>query len=147
MITRSICNGCLQVYEISSESTDTHLLKEIVQEDMMCVCPRLCGGRINILSSSAITMMATDPRLREPMHLSAKELFKAVKGGGLPEEIPKSAEVVELLFAASKVKEVKLQSLGTRIFMHEIHFENGQILHLSSGLRGAEVLKITKGAP
>lgn len=144
MITRSLCNTCLQVYEISSEPSDAHLLKELVTEDLTCLCPKLCGGTINILSSVAISTLATDPRLKEPMHLNAKELFRAVKGGGLPDEIPKSPEVVALLFKASNVVDVMTQVLGSRVYIYEIHFENGHILHLSSGLRGAEVLKITK---
>jgi hypothetical protein len=147
VITRSLCNLCLQVYEIHSEPSDAHLLKEVVNDDLTCACPRLCGGYINILSSAATSTLATDPRLKAPMHLTAKELFRAVKGGGLPDEVPKSEDVIALLFQASKVVDVRTQTLGNRVYLNEIHFENGQVLHLSSGLRGAEVLKITKRAP
>jgi hypothetical protein len=146
MITRSLCDKCLQVYEINSEPSDTHLMKELVGDDLTCPCPRLCGGKINILSSVNASKIE-GLQLKDAMHLTAKELFKAVKGGGLPDEIPKSVDVVELLFKASKVREVRIQVLGNRLYMHEIHFENNNVIHLSSGHRGAEILKITKEAP
>lgn len=145
MIFRSLCNSCFHVFEIFSEPEDAIFLKELVKDDMTCKCPRLCGGRINLMGSPTINALASDPRLKEPMHITAKELFRAVHGGGLPDEIPKSTDFVELLFKSSPVAEVRMQQLGARIYIHEIRFQDGKVLHLSSGLRGAEVLKITKG--
>jgi hypothetical protein len=144
MIVNSLCNTCYQVYEIRSEPEDTHLLKELMREDLTATCPRLCGGRINIVSSVSISALAQDPRLRPPLPISVRELFKAVKGAGLPDEIPKSYEFVEALFKSTPVKSVSLEQDGNRIYLHEVHFENGSVLHLSAGLRGAQVLKITK---
>lgn len=146
MIIRSVCNTCFQVYEVHSEPTDTSLLKEIISEDLMAPCPRLCGGQINMVTSGQITALANDPRLKAPLPITAKELFKAVKGAGLPDEIPKSEDVVSLLFGAARVHGVTTESLNGHVYLHEIKFENGAVLHLASGMRGAEVLKITKGA-
>lgn len=100
-----------------------------------------------MVSMAAIAALSTDPRLKPPLPITAKELFKAVKGAGLPDEIPLNADVVRLQFKASAVDTIATQEHGQRVYLHEIHFADGNVMHLSSGLRGAEVLKITKKGP
>lgn len=90
--------------------------------------------------------MAGDPRLKPPLPITVQELFKAVKGGGLPDEIPKSFELSVALFKSEKVKSVFMEQDGKDIYLHEVRFENGAVIHLSAGRRGAQVLKVTKGA-
>jgi len=143
MIIHSLCNSCYQRYELLIEPGDVHLLKDILVEDVLAPCPRNCGGKINV-ASSMIAGFADDPQLSSIIRLNAKELFKAVKGGGLPDEIPNSPEVVEALLLAHKVQKVSVQKIMNNIYLHELHLENGAVMHLASGARGAQVLKITK---
>jgi hypothetical protein len=144
MIIESLCNSCFQIYELRVEPEDMSLLKMVSNEETLCQCPRQCGGSINIVPSNAIKAMSKDARLRPPLPITVKELFKAVHGGGLPDEIPKSFEFSVALFKAHPVKDVSMEQDGEDIYLHEIRFADGSVLHLSAGRRGAKVLKITK---
>ena len=146
MIIRSLCNTCFQVFEIRTEPEQTPLLKALIAEDLTCACPRLCGGRINIVNSTNIDALAGDPRLKPPLPLSVPELFRAIRGAGLPDEIPQSFELGVALFKAHPVKSVMMEQDGKNIYLHEIRFEDGSVMHLAAGQRGAQVLKITKEA-
>lgn len=144
MIVQSLCNFCLQSYEVTITPDTTGLLKEIFSENAMCACPRQCGGQINLTPSSTISEMVSDPRLRAPIKLTVFELLRATKGAGLPDEIPGSAETVEALLLAHPVKKVVTQTEGKNIYLNQLHLSNGVVVHLCSGPHGAAVLKITK---
>ena len=144
MIVRSLCNRCFQPFHILLEAGDAGLLKEISLEDegRMCRCPRLCGGKINLVGSPAIDELASI--LREPMTLTGKELYVAVHGLGLPDEIEKNPEVIKSLLVANKVVAAEVEEVQGRLYLHELKLDNGLTVHLSSGARGAQVLKVTK---
>lgn len=144
MIIQGLCNSCFQAFTINVSPSDAHLLKQIIGEDLMAPCPRLCGGRINMSRSDEITALASDPRLKPPLPLTVTELFKAVNGIGLPDEIPTSPEVVEALLQLHKVTETVITKDGNKIYLHEIHLANGTVVHLGAGLHGAMVVKLTK---
>ncbi|TXH09041.1 MAG: hypothetical protein E6R04_09170 [Spirochaetes bacterium] len=80
------------------------------------------------------------------MKVTGKQLYQAVNGLGLPDEIPTSVEVLEALLAGSEVVETTTEEFNKAVFLHEIKLKNGSTIHLGSGLKGAQVLKITKGA-
>jgi hypothetical protein len=146
VIVHSLCNTCFQRFELRVEPSDVALLRQLNDGHGLANCPRLCGGKINLGNPSEDTFreMARSPLLKEPVPITAKELFKAVKGGGLPDEIPKSYELGVALFKAHKVKSVFMEQDGKNIYLHEIRFEDGSVMHLAAGMRGAQVLKITK---
>ena len=146
MLIHSLCNTCFQRYELRMEPKDIPLLRQLTGNDYSVVpCPRLCGGMLNVVHSAQIKKLVQDPRLKEPLPITVQELFKAVKGGGLPDEIPKSYELAVSLFKAHPVKSVFMEQDGKDIYLHEVRFENGSIIHLAHGARGAKVLKITRG--
>lgn len=147
MIIKSLCNSCLQPYELRVDLSEVQLVKEITDDQgISCPCPRLCGGVINLVGDSVIEQMSGDRRLREPLIISGKELYRAVKGIGLPDEIPTKKEVVESLLRKSSIDSVDLEEFNGRIFLHEITLTDGAVIHLGSGLKGSQVLKITKRA-
>ena len=120
------------------------LVKSISEnEGRLAPCPRLCGGKINLVGDPVLQQMGTDPRLKEPLHITGKELYQAVKGMGLPDEFPKDADAIELLLKKSPILGVEMEVVNNRIYLHELHFASGTV-HLASGPRGAMVLKVTK---
>lgn len=144
MIFLTVCNTCFQPYELSIDPGSTALVKELLDESETVACPRLCGGRILVSDSEAMAALAKDPRLKLPLRISAEELYKAVKGAGLPDEIPNAPEVVESLLLANAVIGVELASDGKHVGISELRLANKTIIHLTSGRLGAEVLKITR---
>ena len=56
MIILSLCNSCLQPYQLLIQPSDTELVKQIASQDgHLCPCPRLCGGQINLVGSPLIS--------------------------------------------------------------------------------------------
>ncbi len=145
MIINSLCNSCLQPYRILIEISDVELIKQISDENgITCKCPRLCGGRINLIGDPTISLMADDPRLKDPLHITGRELYCAVNGLGLPDEIPKSQDIVFALMKANTVEGISIEETNGRLYLHEINLQNGITIHLGSGAFGAQILKITK---
>lgn len=146
MIIHSLCNTCFQRYELRIHPGDVNLMKMLTDQDGLGVCPRLCGGKINLQTPSdeALRALAQHPMLKEPVVLSAQELFKAVKGGGMPDEIPKSMELVVALLKSSPVVGVNAEFDGKDVYLREIALENGTSIHLTAGRLGAHVLKVTR---
>jgi hypothetical protein len=145
MILFSLCNSCLQPFQIRLEMGEVHLMKQIVDADGLCMCPRLCGGKINLVQEQSFVDWAKDPRLKPEMTMSGKELFQAVNGMGLPDEIPKDPVVLEALLLATPLTSVVIEGDDKSIYLHELHLANGVVIHLTSGQRGARVMKVTKG--
>jgi hypothetical protein len=145
MIFESLCNSCLQPFVVRVSPEEAHLVGGIIGEDGLADCPRHCGGRINLKNDSVVSAMIADPRLREPCNLTLTELYQAIFGMGLPDEIPKSRETVEALLLAHPIKSVELEEEDGHFFLHKLSLANGVVLHLCAGHRGPRVLKITKG--
>lgn len=144
MIIASLCNTCFQPFRINLQPEDVHLVKQIADDEMtVCSCPRLCGGKINLVSMQEIT---SSKLLKEPMSITGRELYQAVNGAGLPDEIPKDELIVEALLKSSEVVGVYMETHQNRVYLHELRLKNGATIHLSSGSRGASVVKITKDA-
>lgn len=147
MIIQSLCNSCLQPFTIIVQADEARLVRGIVDPDgFTAPCPRKCGGKINIIGDPVIEEMAKDRRLRDPMTITGLELYQACFGMGLPDEIPKSAETVTALLLAHRIKSVDIESDANRFYLHEIRLDNGTIVHLSAGSKGAQILKITREA-
>lgn len=145
MIVQSLCNKCYQPYTILLDPSDLPLIKQLASDDGRFVsCPRLCGGQINITMDHDVATMSKDRRLREPMNITGKQLYKAVNGAGLPDEISCSAVTILALLQANKVGSVAFESVGQDLYIHEIRLGDGVVIHLTAGQRGAKVLKITK---
>lgn len=146
MIINSLCNTCFQPFTLIVEPGEVYLVKEISDDTgSLCPCPRKCGGNINLVGDPVIGQMANDPRLKDPMSISGTQLYKAVMGLGLPDEIPKSAVLVDSLLRASPVVKTLTETDGKYIYLHEITLENGTTIHLGAGRKGAQVMKVTKG--
>lgn len=145
MILNTVCNSCLSSFQLLVEASDIELIKEISDEKgESCPCPRLCGGRIFLLKDPTVDLMSKDKRLKDPLHISGKELYKAVHGLGLPDEIPTESVVVESMLKSAAVTAVSVQEIHGKVYLHEIRLANGVTLHLGSGQYGAHVLKMTK---
>lgn len=145
MIINSLCNTCLQPFVLTMTSDEARLVKQITDESgHTAPCPRLCGGHINLIGDPIISSMAEDRRLRDPMSISGLELYQAVGGMGLPDEIPKDLTVIESLFKAGTLSGVSVEEVNGKFYLHEIRLSNGAIFHLAAGSRGAQILKITK---
>lgn len=144
MMIRSVCNNCLQPFNILLGPDDARLMMEISIEDhgQLCKCPRLCGGKINLAADPSIAIMAD--RLKEPLTITGKELYVAVHGLGLPDEIVKDPAVIRSLLQANRVSDVTLEEVAGRLYLHELRLDNGTTLHLAAGARGAQLLKVTK---
>ena len=140
----TVCNTCLQPIELRLDPDEVRLVKEMVAEDKTIQCPRLCGGRILMTPSPELSKMVSDSRLRDPVVLTGKELYKALLGAGMPDEIPASPEAVEALLLANKVIGVEVVRDGKSIGITELRLANKTIIHLASGRIGAAVLKITR---
>lgn len=146
MIINSLCNTCLQPFTLIVEPGEVYLVKEISDDTgTTCPCPRKCGGAINLIGDPVIGDMSKDPRLKDPMTISGTQLYKAVMGLGLPDEIPKSEILVDSLLRASPIVKTLTETDGKHVYLHEITLENGSTIHLGSGRKGAQVLKVTKG--
>jgi hypothetical protein len=144
VILHTLCNSCLQPFRILVEPSEIELVKQVTKEGSMCECPRKCGGLVSLAGGNVLSEMAKDPRLKEPMSLTGTQLFKAINGLGLPDEIPKNADVVKAFLKAHKVLDINVEEHAGKFYLHEIQLEGGITLHLSAGLKGAQLLKITK---
>lgn len=146
MIVRSLCNSCFQPFQLLLQASDVDLVKQVADEEgRTCLCPRLCGGRINLMGDPVIADMAKDQRLREPIDLTGKQLYQAINGMGLPDEVPKHVLTVEAMLKSNKVVGTVMEEVNNRIYLHELVLSNGITIHLAAGQRGAQVLRLTKG--
>ena len=144
MIINSVCSTCLQPFKVLVQTSDLELVKQIsTNEGRTCPCPRLCGGEINLIGEPELL---EGIRLRDPLELTGLQLFQAVGGMGLADEIPKDGTVIDSLFKTCKVLSIDLEELNGNFYLNELRLEGGVTVHLASGARGARVLKITKEA-
>ena len=143
MLIHSICNLCFQPFNLVIEMSEIELIKQVSDEKgMTAPCPRLCGGRVNLVGSPSPETALNAVKM--PMTVTGREFFKAVMGAGLPDEIPVSAEVVSGMLKSGKITNIKADQVDGAIYLHEIELDHSVILHLASGSRGATVLKVTK---
>jgi hypothetical protein len=144
MMIKSLCNTCLQPYDINLQPGDIHLIKQIADDSgLMCSCPRLCGGSINL--SALPDGVIDESKLKDTMSITGSELYKAVQGAGLPDEIPKNPLIVEALLKANCITGVLMEEKSNRLYIHQLVLGNGVVIHMTSGSHGAMVLKLTKG--
>ncbi len=145
MMIYSLCNTCLQPYRLILQTQDLSLLKQIASEDgQTCKCPRLCGGLINLMGDATIAAMASDKRLKEPLSITGKELFQAINGMGLPDEVHNDPSTVDAFLRSNKIVRIRTEDYNGRLYLHELQLENGVTLHLGAGGRGAQIVKMTK---
>jgi hypothetical protein len=141
MIINSVCSTCFQPYKLLIQASDVELVKQLSHtEGRSCPCPRLCGGSINLVGQPDIT----GTKLRDPIEITGLQLFQAVNGMGLPDEIPKDAVVIDALLRGNRVTSIDMQEFNGSFYLNELRLEGGVTIHLSAGGRGARVLKITK---
>lgn len=144
MIINAICSACVQPYKLLIQPSDLELVKQVAtNEGRTCPCPRLCGGEINLTGDREV---AAGVVLRDPIEITGLQLYQAVGGLGLPDEIPKDVTVIDSLFKARRVIGIDVEESGGNFYLSEIQLEGGVTVHLSSGSRGARILKITKEA-
>lgn len=145
MILRAICNSCYQRYEITGGldmKTSTAMISQLTDEAGMGICPRQCGGKINLTNDATID--AVGEYLKEPLHLTVTELFQAIGGMPLPDEVPQSVETLTAMLLAHRAVGATMEDSNGRVYLHELKLDNGCTIHLCAGGRGAQVLKITR---
>jgi hypothetical protein len=146
MIVRSGCSTCFQTYNLLIQVSDLELVKQVSTDDgRSCPCPRKCGGEINLIGEPLISPEKF--QLREAIELTGLQLFQAIGGMGLPDEVPKSAAVIDSILRANKVMGVDLDEVDGIFYLNELRLDGGIVLHMTAGARGARVLKITKERP
>ena len=119
-----------------------------VFEDGRAQCPRLCGGFINVLGLTPVVLAdVPDVKLRDPITLTGTQLYQAINGMGLPEEIPKTLSVIESLLKSKAIESFQLEEVNNRFYLHELRLSGGIKIHLTSGPRGAMILKVTEEVP
>jgi len=143
MILCTLCNSCHECFDIVIAPDMGHLIAQLANEDGVAECPRHCGGKILLTGGQAMQLLAQAEK-GPHTNLTAVELYRAIHGAGLPDEIPKSGELVEAMLKTHKVKDAIVEEVGERIYLHELLLENGSIIHLTAGGRGAQVLKVTR---
>lgn len=141
MIILSACELCFSRFQILVDPEDVELIKQI-SDGTHCSCPRLCGGRINLVGGDPLDGM--NGILKDRLSLTAKELYRAINGAGLPDEIQKDPIIVRSLIMSNKVTAVDVEDLDGKIYLHRIDLDGGTQIHLGTGLRGAQVVKVTK---
>jgi len=147
-MVHSLCQSCLQSYRLMIVPEEIQLIKQIADETgHLAPCPRLCGGTINLVGEPGIEKVIEGVRLREPLTITGTELYRAVNGAGLPDEVNVRVEVVCAFLESCKVVGVKTETNNGKVYLHELTLDNGVTLHLSAGIKGAEILKMTKGVP
>jgi hypothetical protein len=138
VILNTHCDKCLQYYELDLSTEEAPLLLDLVDANKTVSCPRNCGGRVPLSDDEG------ELRPRFPIHLTAKTLFQALHGAGLPEEIPNDMNVLAAMLKANTVTNISVEEYQNRIYLHEIELSDGSTIHLASGAKGAMVMKITK---
>lgn len=141
----SICNRCFQSYELTILPKDRELMSQIEDPTSFTKCPRHCGGLINLYPVVEFSELQGNALSKDPMQLTAKELYAAFYGSGLPDELPRRTEIVESLLKANTITAVKLEQADetSGIYLHAIELANGLTIHLGGGI-GPRVVKITK---
>jgi len=78
--------------------------------------------------------------------LSAEQFFRALCGGGTPEEIQAASEVVVAFLLSARVVKVDARPLRNdgRTVIDRIYLDNGTVLHFSGTGAGALVYKVTR---
>lgn len=143
MIIHSVCSSCLRSFNLMVEPTDIQLVKEIADDEgNTCPCPSLCGGSINLVGPPTVP---ENVHVKAPINLTGRQLYQAVNGLGLPEELPRTVESVEKALVSHVVTKVVVEEHQGKVYLHEFHLATGDVLHLASGSKGAQVLRIVKG--
>lgn len=144
MRIKSLCNTCFQAYDLTMFSEDLDLVQQIADESFHTApCPRLCGGRINLVGNPIINEMQR-PGLKAPLSITSRELYQAVMKAGLPDEVPKDPEVVSALLMSNTIASVDVEMNDGRCYINHIELKSGTKIHFAAGLHGAVVLKMTK---
>lgn len=146
---RSFCQTCFQPFTIQTlpGRDNLALLHQTMDKDGFGPCPRLCGGKINLTNNEAIEKLMTSVKLRDPLNLTLTQYYQAANGLGCPDEIPKDADILQPLLKSAQVEGMVMDIAPGGLYIHEIHFDNGFVLHLTAGSKGAMVLKVTKSWP
>lgn len=136
MISYAECSGCGSSFNLIISAEDIPLIEHI-EKGGEYQCPRLCGSYIKPSSGKSNSA-------KNALTLTGVQLYQASFGMGLPDEVPKDTVVVDSLLKSSRVVGTVTELKSGRVYLHEITLENGTTIHLASGARGSEVLKITK---
>jgi hypothetical protein len=144
VILGALCEACLQRYEVRVGLHEKALLDQLTAESSV-KCPK-CKGVLTIGLVEKIAGITAGRELKDYIILTGTQFYQAVNGMPLPDEVPKSAEAIEAMLRSHGVVGVKTETVGDRIYLHELTLSNGITVHLAAGGRGAQVLKMTRGA-
>lgn len=149
MIQKSLCSRCYQAFIISFENGDSVLFEQMQPEytkdkpiGNWVVCPRKCGGFLTPLNDAEVRLKS--PAFSHAMSVTVKELYKAVFGGGLPDEVPKDLDAINALLLVHRVNETILEEVNGFFYLHGLKLNNGFTVHLGGSPHGACIVKITK---
>lgn len=90
-------------------------------------------------------MLRSQANVLEQVELTPEELFRAMGGFGLPEEIGFAPEMVRALLLSSKVVGMSADKVVSgRVILDRLDLEDGTSLHLASSRQGPVVFKVTR---
>ena len=134
----SICNKCFQRYQLIEKDEDQHLLLELREVKPRVTCPRCNHGHCNLV------LVPELEKIKGPcLSLTIKQFYQATHGMGLPDEMLPATELNHFLLNR-ELSDAVLEERNGKVYLHELAFKDGTVVHLSAGLFGAQVLKVTK---
>jgi hypothetical protein len=130
------CKKCNAGYRVSIADADLSLLKD----SMNCPNKAECKGRIKKVGE-------TDQLAKFPTKiLTARELYAATMGVGLPQERVCSPKNLRKLLVGKKIVDLALapSSDPQRSFIYAITIEGGKVFHFAMSSQAATIYKMTE---
>lgn len=127
------CDQCPAKYSVSKTDGDIQILTQTLR------CPvAKCKGT---LKAGAWTTKGSAPR-----HMTAKDLYTAASGMGLPEETKCSPKDIRKLMIGKTIEELTIGPASNRMrsTLMAITLEGGIAVHLAPSPNGVTIYKVTR---
>lgn len=126
------CETCQLSYAVDRSDADLHVLT------VKMTCPTdECAGTMELVVGQAPHRFST---------ISAKDLFAASRGRGLPKEKRCSPEALGPILLGKKIVGMEMEKVGDdRSVIDSLTVEGGKTIHFATSTRGATIYKVTEG--
>ena len=142
------CDSCLTVVRFVDDPQVCQSFLEHSIWEGGYPCVRQCGAKMTRIPGGEWETWKSshDEGILKLYELSMAELFRAMSGFGLPDELQVEPEYVKALLLSNPITDLLLQrSDSGRTVIKRLDLKNGLSIHLASSPRGATVYKITRG--
>lgn len=144
------CDSCLQVIRVQGDPEE--LCRLIAQnptwKDRLPCVNSGCSGPLKLLTEDVLALLSNvlEPGLIGVVDLTPREMFQALCGFGLPEEVGQAPEVVVALLRSTSISDVAVRiSPSGRTIIDRLDLSNRLSIHLAASPDGAVAFKITRG--